>query len=73
MMTSVLFHDALSVILGELILFVWVCGLLELQLARGGPFVSVCYTVLGLLEIFDEVAIGSRFCHLRAIHLYNQY
>lgn len=72
-MTCVLFHDALSMILGELILFVRVCGLLELQLARGGPFVSVCYTVLGLLEIFDEVAIGSRLCHLRAIHLYNQY
>ena len=72
MMTRVLFSNALDVILGELILFVGVCSLLEVQLARSSPLVSVCYTVLGLLEIFDEVAIGSRLRHLRAIHLYNQ-
>ena len=71
-MTCVLFNRALDVILGELILFVWV-GLLELQLARCGALVSVCYTVFCLLEIVDEVAIGSRLCHLRAIHLDNQY
>lgn len=72
-MAGVLFHDALDVVLRELILFVLVCGLLELQLARSGSFVSVCYAVFGLLEIFDEVAIGSRLCHLGAFHLYNQY
>lgn len=72
-MRCVLFHSALDVILRELILFIGVCGLLELQLPRCSPLLSVCYTVLGLLEIFDEIAIRSRLCHLRAIHLYNQY
>lgn len=47
----------MDMILRELILFIGVCCLLQLQLARCGSLLSVCYTVLGLLEIFDEIAI----------------